>query len=136
MIAALFVVGALTFVPAVHRVPGRVHTSRRAVQPILIAKTPEEKEVLATSQKVTKIASRFGKAQGLAAQEWVQRAVKDGNADSDELMRMQLTLFEECSVDDESGRCKALSDAIEAMKIAVDKREADKVHASEADCRS
>ena len=33
-------------------------------------------------------------------------------------MEMQLALFDECKLDDESGRCKALSEAIDAMKVA------------------
>jgi len=37
-------------------------------------------------------------------------------------MEMQLTLFEECQLDDESGRCKALTEAIEALSSAVEVR--------------
>ena len=34
-------------------------------------------------------------------------------------MEMQLTLFEECQLDDDSGKCKDLSDAIEELNAAV-----------------
>ena len=36
--------------------------------------------------------------------------------------RSTLTLFEECKLDDESGRCKELSDAIAALTTAVEDR--------------
>merc|ERR1719247_865674 len=66
------------------------------------------------------IARRFGYTQGVAAQMWVESAVKSRDANSDTLMQMQLSLFDECSVDDTSGRCKALSEAVDAMKAAVE----------------
>ena len=74
-------------------------------------------------RKVTLAAAKFGPTQGTAAQTWVQEAIEAGNLyddfKSDTLMEMQLTLFAECSVDDESGKCKDLSEAIEALTVAV-----------------
>ena len=64
----------------------------------------------------------FGRAQGVAAQSWVEAAVESGDASSESLMQMQLALFDECKVDDDTGRCKALSEAIEALDAAVAER--------------
>jgi len=71
---------------------------------------------------VTTVAKRFGPTQGKAAQSWVEEAIKAGDANGDSLMQMQLALFEECTLDDESGRCKDLSDAIAALTTAVEDR--------------
>lgn len=113
---------SLAFVAAAALVPTApvytVQTSRRAVSPVAIAMTPEERKVLAASRKVTTIAQRFGAVQGQAAQKWVEKAVTNGETSSEVLMEMQLALFDECSVDDESGRCKALSEAI--VRCVVD----------------
>jgi len=68
------------------------------------------------------VAARFGRAQGVAAQSWVEAAVESGDASSESLMQMQLALFDECKVDDDTGRCKALSEAIEALDAAVAER--------------
>lgn len=95
---------------------------RRAVQPKCVASTEDEKAVIAASQKVTLAAKRFGPTQGKAAQAWVESAIKTGDASGSSLMQMQLQLFDECKVDDESGRCKDLSDAIEELTAAVAER--------------
>lgn len=71
---------------------------------------------------MTTVAKRFGPTQGKAAQSWVEEAIKAGDANGDSLMQMQLTLFEECTLDDESGRCKELTDAIAALTTAVEDR--------------
>lgn len=73
-------------------------------------------------RKVTLAAKRFGVTQGKQAQAWVEQAVSAGDASASGLMEMQLTLFEECQLDDESGRCKALTEAIEALSSAVEVR--------------
>ena len=96
----------------------------RAVQPKCVAATDGEKAVIAASQKVTLAAKRFGPTQGKAAQAWVESAIKTGDASGSSLMQMQLTLFEECQVDDETGRCKDLSDAIDALTASVADRKA------------
>ena len=44
-------------------------------------------------------AQQFGAMQGKAAQEWVEKAVKLGDAKADNLMEMQLQLFEECKLE-------------------------------------
>jgi len=121
LVLASLLVGASALVPvsgpacSVRSVP----TVRRAVQPSLIAKSQEERALLAASKNVMQIARKFGYTQGVAAQDWVEASIKSKTANTDKLMQMQLTLFDECSVDDESGRCQALSEAIDAMKGAV-----------------
>ena len=75
-------------------------------------------------RQVTIVAKKFGPTQGKAAQTWVEEAIKEGSASTDELMQMQLQLFSECKLDDESGRCKDLSDAIEVLTAAVAERKA------------
>ena len=75
-----------------------------------VATSDEDKALLEASKKVTLVAKRFGIEQGKAAQKWVEAAVKSGDASTDSLMQMQQALFEECSVDDDSGRCRALSE--------------------------
>jgi len=87
-----------------------------------VAKSTEDKVLLASSKKVVMIAKRFGTTQGRGAQEWVEQAVKGGDARTESLISMQLALFEECSVDDTSGKCKDLTAAMEAMVSAVEKR--------------
>ena len=64
-------------------------------------------------------AQQFGAMQGKAAQEWVEKAVKLGDAKADNLMEMQLQLFEECKLED-GGRCKELSEAVDALTSAVE----------------
>jgi hypothetical protein len=92
---------------------------------VCVATDDPEKRLLLASRKVTLAAKKFGITQGKAAQAWVQEAVKTGDTMSTPgLMEMQLRLFEECSVDDESGRCRALSEAIDALNAAVAERKA------------
>ena len=86
--------------------PGVVTVPRSALvqrnQPATcIAKTAEDKALLASSKKVVMIAKRFGVAQGKGAQAWVEQAVKGGDARTESLISMQLALFEECTLDDE-----------------------------------
>lgn len=68
-------------------------------------------------------AAKFGPTQGKKAQTFVQDAIEAGNLYDDfkteKLMEMQLTLFEECQLDDDSGKCKDLSEAIDALTTAV-----------------
>lgn len=116
--AALFVLStAIAFAP-----PAQLGLARavapRASQPVCIV-TSEDKALLAASKRVTMIAKRFGPTQGKAAQKWVEDALQGSSTSSAVLMEQQLALFDECSVDDESGRCKALSEAIDAMISAV-----------------
>lgn len=110
--------------PTARNAPVRAHAPRRAVQPTCVAATAEEKALLAASKKVTLAAKKFGPTQGKVAQDWVEEAISAGGKSGDELMAMQLALFEECSLDDESGRCKDLSEAIEALTSAVADRKA------------
>jgi hypothetical protein len=91
-------------------------------QVLMVAKSEEDKQLLAASKKVVLIAKRFGVAQGKGAQAWIEQAVKGGDARTESLVNMQLALFEECSLDDESGKCKQLTEAMEAMTQAVEKR--------------
>jgi len=101
----------------------RMSASRLAVQPTMVATSPEEKTLLAASRRVTLAAQKFGPTQGKAAQKWVAESIEAGNLYEDfkteALMEMQLTLFEECQLDDDSGKCKDLSDAIEELNAAV-----------------
>ena len=110
--------GAAAFVPMAARAP----TMQRRASAVMIASTPEEKALLLASKKVTAVAAKFGTAQGKAAQAWVEKAVAEKSMAGEKLVEMELELFGECSVDDESGRCKALGEAIDAMKIAVEER--------------
>jgi len=87
-----------------------------------VAKSAEDKALLTTSRKVVTIAKSFGAAEGKAAQAWVEQAVQGGDARTETLVAMQLALFEECSVDDKSGKCQQLTAAMEAMKDAVQAR--------------
>jgi len=91
-------------------------------QVIMVAKSEEDKQLLAASKKVVLIAKRFGVAQGKGAQAWIEQAVKGGDARTESLINMQLALFEECSLDDESGKCKQLTEAMAEMTEAVAKR--------------
>ena len=74
-------------------------------------------------RKVTLAASKFGPTQGKTAQKWVADSIEAGNLyddfKTDTLMEMQLTLFVECQLDDDTGKCKDLSEAIEALTTAV-----------------
>jgi len=75
------------------------------------------------------VAKTFGPTQGKMAQDWVEKAVKGGGASPASLMEMQLTLFEECQLEDDSaegGRCKELSEAIDDLTSAVEKRKEEK----------
>mmetsp|Transcript_6219 Transcript_6219/g.17748 ORF Transcript_6219/g.17748 Transcript_6219/m.17748 type:complete len:274 (+) Transcript_6219:29-850(+) len=112
---------ALVALPTPVHVP-IVSSGRRVSQLQCVAATEEEKTLLAASKKVTLAAKRFGVTQGKQAQAWVEQAVSAGDASASGLMEMQLTLFEECQLDDESGRCKALTEAIEALSSAVEVR--------------
>mmetsp|Transcript_18113 Transcript_18113/g.36877 ORF Transcript_18113/g.36877 Transcript_18113/m.36877 type:complete len:265 (-) Transcript_18113:208-1002(-) len=113
---------ASAFVPAPTR-PSLSTAPRSAlVRPAMVAKTPEEKELLRSSKQVTMIAKRFGVAQGKAAQAWVEMAIQGGDARTESLVGMQLALFEECSLDDKSDKCKQLTAAMEDMITAVEKR--------------
>ena len=121
-IAAL--ASASAFTPVSTRL-SHATASRSAVRthPIeCIAKSEEDKALLATSKKVVMVAKRFGVAQGKAAQSWIEQAVKGGDARTESLISMQIALFEECSIDDESGKCKQLTAAMEDMVSAVEKR--------------
>jgi len=125
-VVALLLACAFPLASAFTPVPTRpsLATAPRSalVQHTMVAKTPEEKALLATSKKVVMIAKRFGVAQGKGAQAWVEQAVKGGDARTESLVNMQLALFEECSLDDESGKCKQLTAAMEEMVTAVEKR--------------
>ena len=108
---------------AVPRCPSLATAPRSAlVQPVMVAKSAEDKALLASSKKVVMIAKRFGVAQGKGAQAWVEQAVKGGDAGTESLVNMQLALFEECALDDDSGKCKQLTAAMEEMVTAVEKR--------------
>mmetsp|Transcript_73983 Transcript_73983/g.123556 ORF Transcript_73983/g.123556 Transcript_73983/m.123556 type:complete len:346 (+) Transcript_73983:25-1062(+) len=98
------------------------HVPGRALGVNCVATTDEEKALVDASQKVTLTAKAFGVKQAKAAQLWVEEAIKAGDSDSDKLMQMQLQLFEECKLDDESDRCKELSAAIEELTNAVAER--------------
>merc|ERR1719272_110882 len=111
---------ASAFAPVSSRVSPATTTSRAAL--VMVAKTTEDKALLASSKKVVLIAKRFGVAQGKGAQAWIEQAVKGGDARTETLVSMQLALFEECSLDDESGKCKQLTEAMEEMTAAVAKR--------------
>jgi hypothetical protein len=89
----------------------------------MVAVSEEEKTLLTASRKVTLVAKRFGDAQGKAAQAWVEEVVKKrDDADASALMEMQTALFEECTLDDETNRCKQLSEAIDTLTAAVEQR--------------
>jgi len=125
MLQVVLAVPALSLVPSFTRPAATLsHAPRRAVDITCVATTDEEKALLAASQQVTIVAKKFGPTQGKAAQTWVEEAIKEGSASTDELMQMQLQLFSECKLDDESGRCKDLSDAIEVLTAAVAERKA------------
>jgi len=104
----------------------RMPASRLAVHPTMVAKSPEEKALLSASRKVTLAAAKFGPTQGKAAQKWVADSIDAGNLyddfKTDTLMEMQLTLFAECQLDDDTGKCKDLSEAIDALTSAVAER--------------
>jgi len=110
------------FAPVAHTTAPRTAYHRRVHPVTCIAKTPEEKALLQASKKVVMVAKRFGVAQGKGAQAWVEQAVKGGDARTESLISMQLALFDECSLDDKSGRCKDLTAAMDAMVSAVEKR--------------
>ena len=111
---------ASAFAPVTSRLSLATTSPRTAL--VMVAKTEEDKALLASSKKVVMIAKRFGVAQGKGAQAWVEQAVKGGDARTESLVNMQLALFEECSIDDESGKCKQLTAAMEDMVSAVAKR--------------
>ena len=75
---------------------------------------------------MTLAASKFGPTQGKTAQKWVADSIEAGNLyddfKTDTLMEMQLTLFAECQLDDDTGKCKDLSEAIDALTSAVAER--------------
>ena len=65
-------------------------------------KTPAD----AAAAKVVAAAGKFGSAQKDAAKMWVEQATSKGEVDADSLLKTQLTLFEECLVDDDDGGAK------------------------------
>jgi hypothetical protein len=110
---------ASTFTPTPTRVSRSV---ARATSIATCVASAEDEALLVASNKVVTIARRFGRAQGQGAQEWVEQAVKGGDARAESLTSMQIALFEECSLDDESGECRELSVAMQDMVSAVEKR--------------
>ena len=123
LVLALFSNALLAFAPMARPTAPMAITHLRASQPLCVVST-EDKQLLAASKKVTMIAKRFGKDQGKAAQSWVEAAISAGDANSATLMEQQLMLFEECKLDN-GGKCKELSDALEALTSAVEKRKKD-----------
>ena len=90
---------ASAFAPAARSTASRLVQRNHPAK--CVAKTAEDKALLASSKKVVMIAKRFGVAQGKGAQAWVEQAVKGGDARTESLVNMQLALFEECTLDDE-----------------------------------
>lgn len=117
-----FAAPALGLTASAHRHPALAVAAAPRSAVTCVAKTAEDKALLTSSRKVVTIAKTFGVAQGKAAQAWVEQAVQGGDARTDSLISMQLALFEECSLDDTSGKCKQLTAAMEAMTDAVEAR--------------
>ena len=82
----------------------RVMTSR-ACPVVACAGADPEVAIKEAAARVVKAATRFGGAQGEAAAAWVEDATSGGAVIS-ELIEQQLALFDECMLDDDSGKCK------------------------------
>jgi len=91
---------------------------------------PEVDEALeGAAARVRKAAAKFGKTQALAAELWVEKAISldpEARRDAESLMSQQLTLFEECLLDDEGGKCKELDSALTDLEDAMAKSGAPK----------
>jgi hypothetical protein len=68
--------------------------------------------------RVVTAAKPFGSEQEAQARAWVDEAIESdaSTVDIDTLLAKQLTLFEECLIDDEGGKCKELDAALTALE--------------------
>ena len=113
----ILLVGALSTVNAfnvVARVPASLST--RTTTPVLAAATDADK----AAAKVKAAAAKFGKVQSDAAKAWVDSVMaSDEGCPTEDLLSSQLILFEECTLDDEGGKCKELDGALSAFEEAL-----------------
>merc|ERR1719162_469791 len=90
----------------------------RACPVVACAGADPEVAIKEAAARVVKAATRFGGAQGEAAAAWVEDATS-GGAEISELIEQQLVLFDECMLDDDSGKCKELDAALNALEMRL-----------------
>jgi len=95
------------------------HSHRAASGIALCAVHDNGDDVKQAAERVVNAANQFGNEQGTAAADWVRKAVRAG-ADSDELLKAQLSLFEGCIIDDEDddagAKCIELDSALAELE--------------------
>merc|ERR1719421_2715184 len=89
------------------------------------------------SRVVLNAAEAFGPKQRAAAEAWVEDAMTtgDGAKDPSELLQAQLTLFDECLIDDDGGKCKELDAALGSLEMKLKMGKASKAKLSRASAR-
>jgi len=96
-----------------------VTSARRAGAPRLEAAT-KEIDLDSAAAAVKKAATKFGKVQADATQAWLDAVIaSDEGCPTTDLLSEQIVLFEECTVNDEGGKCKELDAALTAFEAAV-----------------
>ena len=91
----------------------------RAGRVVLCAAGDGASKLKAASIRVVEAAASFGDSQGQAAANWVADALAGAKDDGTVLLEQQLSLFEECLIDDEDGKCKELDSALTAFEGAL-----------------
>jgi hypothetical protein len=83
-------------------------------------RSSSDKSILDAATTVISAARKFGTTQAKMSKEWIDRALAGANT-QEQLMEMQLALFEECSIDHhESGACAELEAALDELtELAV-----------------
>jgi hypothetical protein len=122
--ACFMLIGATAFTPSTMHHPGLAwaHESRRAVrQPVAVA-TSEGNAVKEAAKKVTAAAKKFGVTQGKVAQLWVEEALRGGRASADNLMEIEMVLFDECRLED-GAKCTQLESGMEELLAAVEAKQ-------------
>ena len=123
MLVYLAVASALAFAPVrpVGTFNSAVRTAvRRSATAIAQSKGIDEKKLDAAQKKLRKAAAMFGKEQKEAADKWLDKTLTTGGFSSSELLQQKITLFDECTInDDGSSNCMALDDALVDLQDAM-----------------
>jgi len=121
-IALAFLTSALgLIVPAPLRgSPPALHAPRSAHIRLCAAPDAGDIRLRAAAARVVAAAEQFGSEQAEAAKAWVNEAMTAGGAASDgsELLETQLSIFDECLLDDDDGgaKCKELDAALSSLE--------------------
>lgn len=98
-----------------------VRSHRASGIALCAANDADAENVQQAAERVVAVAKQFGSEQGAAAIDWVSKAASSG-ADSEELLKAQLALFEGCIIDDEDedagAKCIELDSALAELEEA------------------